>query len=734
MVIVCLAANAKQTTHKNHTTVNDTIRTINLQEVVKVARVNNKLKTAQLGMTFMDQNLIKSVPTLFGEADIIKALQLQPGVSAGIEGFAGMLVHGGENDENIFLIDGNPIYQMNHLGGLFSAYNTDAISNLSFYKAAFPARYGGRLSSVTDITMKSGSYEEYHGNFTLGLTSANLSIIGPIIKNKISFSAAIRRSWLELVSAPALAIINASKKKSGEKTIAGYNFIDFNLKVDYRMGKLGTLSLLGYYGYDKLKMGEHQFSTDKSEEASPYLRKDENRLGWGNFLTAVKWQVPINASFSYNVKTSFTRYNSNFKQNVESTSGVKGEAYYEYNSSYKEITNGISDIGTEASLFYSPTEQVTLRLGVLYTHHIFSPENVSRKTISISNGNDIIHNNLLANEWNCYIEGDIQPFQWLRANVGLRSSFFHINGKQYAVMEPRFSANFMLSPTVSLKAGYARMSQFVQQVSDNYISLPTDYWMPITEKFAPLISTQLSTGIYFSPNNMYVFSIEGYYKKMHNLLEYHNGYKSLPTDTPWEEKLTSGNGKSYGMDFQAEVSFGKVQGFLGYGLMWSNRLFIELNGGKRFPSKYDNRHKMTLSLTWPVSKHVELNGGWVYMTGNRATISLENYQYPNWYPTNITPNYPHKDEDMPSYYEGKNNVRLPAYHRLDLGINIYRPKKGKRMGVWNISVYNAYSRMNPIMIKKNNDKQTIDGVSLHPRFRKFSLFPIIPSVSYSYKF
>lgn len=331
------------------------------------------------------------------------------------------------------------------------------------------------------------------------------------------------------------------------------------------------------------------------------------------------------------------------------------------------------------------------------------------------------------------MEGDIQAAPWLQFNAGLRGSFFRVEGKQYPVFEPRISANFRLSPIVSLKAGYAKMSQFVQQVSDNYISLPTDYWLPITRHFAPLTSHQVSAGIYVSPGQRYTFSLEGYYKKMSNLLEYKDNYKYMQTDS-WEQTLCSGNGRAYGMDFQAEAEFGNIQGFIGYGLMWSDRLFPELNGGKRFPSKYDNRHKVTLSATWRLSPRIELNAGWVFMTGNRATLSLENYAYPDGYPTDIVPTYPNKEEEMPNYYEGKNNVRLPAYHRLDLGINFYRPLKRGRMRIWNISLYNAYSRMNPIMIEKNNQKQTTDGQSLAPRFRQFALFPLIPSVSYTYKF
>ena len=710
----------------------DTVRSFYMQEVVKTAPRIDKPRNPQMGMTVMDDNAIRNVPTLLGEPDVIKALQLQPGVSAGTEGFAGMFVRGGENDENLFLIDGCSIYHTNHLGGLFSPFNANAVSHLTFYKSAFPARYGGRLSSVTDLSMKSGDYESWHGNFTMGLTSANVSFSGPLVKDQTSLFVALRRSWLELVSVPALAIINASKKKSGEKVIAGYNFTDFNLKLSHRLRRFGTLSLLGYYGHDRLKMGEHRFSND-GEDTDPYFHKNENRLGWGNMLTSLRWHLPINTLFAYNMKASYTRYQSDFRKTVETVSGREGKNGYENNGSRTESRNAIHDLSVDASLAFIPSDRTIIRLGTQYTHHRYTPEEEIQESTSLPSGNGDNESRVIANEWNAYLEGDLEVFHWLRFNAGMHGSFFRVEGKQYQVFEPRVSADFRLSPVVSLKAGYARMSQFVQQVSDNYISLPTDYWLPITRNFSPLTSDQFSAGIYVSPDKKYTFSVEGYYKKMDHLLEYRDDYKDLQV-TSWEDRLTSGSGRAYGADFQAEADFGKLHGFIGYGLMWSDRLFADLNRGKRFPSKYDNRHKITLSATWKCSERVELNAGWVFMTGNRVTLSLENYSYPDGYPTNIVPSYPHKDEEMLDYYAGKNNVRLPAYHRLDVGINIYRSLRRGRTGIWNVSLYNAYSRMNPIMIEKNNQKQSMDGTPLAPRFRQFALFPIIPSVSYTYKF
>lgn len=400
----------------------DTVRSFYMQEVVKTAPRIDNLRNPQMGMAVMDDNAIRNVPTLLGEPDVIKALQLQPGVSAGTEGFAGMFVRGGENDENLFLIDGCPIYHTNHLGGLFSPFNANAVSHLTFYKSAFPARYGGRLSSVTDLSMKSGDYESWHGNFTVGLTSANVSFSGPLVKDQTSLFVALRRSWLELVSVPALAIINASKKKSGEKVIAGYNFTDFNLKLDHRLRRFGTLSLLGYYGHDRLKMGEQRFSSN-GEDTDPYFHKNENRLGWGNMLTSLRWHLPINTLFAYNMKTSYTRYQSDFRKTVETVSGREGKNDYENNGARTENRNAIHDLSVDASLAFIPSDWIIIRLGTQYTHHRYTPEEEIQESTSLPSGNGNSESRVIANEWNAYLEGDLEVFHWLRFNAGLHGSF-----------------------------------------------------------------------------------------------------------------------------------------------------------------------------------------------------------------------------------------------------------------------------------------------------------------------
>ena len=704
-----------------------------LNEVTVTAYKNN-VHTSKMGYSLITQKGIKNIPTVFGESDVIKSLQSQPGVSAGIEGFAGMYVRGGNDDENLFMIDGFPIYQLNHLGGFFSAFNVEAIQDISFYKCAFPSRYGGRISSVTDIKTKEGNYEKYNGSITMGLTSGNLNIEGPIMKDKTSFSFSLRRSWLELLSMPGLKIVNSQENNKGRDIVANYAFTDLNLKINHKFDKLGKLSMLFYYGADKLKIGEKTFSS--INEVS-YNAEDINNLNWGNALSALKWESQFSENIRFELSASYTRYISDMKQSVNENIGKKGENNYKEEYMEKIVQNGIEDISINGNIEILKYEDHNILLGVNYINHKYSPENVHGNTSNNSINNDRTNRNekLNANELSVFLEDDISIHPNFIINSGLRFEYFNIENKSHYAIEPRLSARVLLSQSLSLKSSYSRMNQFVQQISDSYISLPTDFWMPISDDLRPLKSDQMSVGIYYAKNN-YQFSIESYYKFMNNLLEYKDGYNFLSSDVSWADKLATGTGYSYGLDLVLEKSTGKTKGHLGYGLMWTSRKFDEINNGNKFPSKYDNRHKLNILLSHSINESVELNCGWTYMTGNRITISIENYEDLSiaGFPSNVAPSNPYDSEWGIGYYEAKNNVRLPDYHRLDIGLNIYKHTKKGRLGIWNFSVYNAYCRLNPIVIQKSTVKTNMDGQFIKPKFQSLAIFPIIPSVSYTYKF
>ena len=727
----------------------DTVLTIelepsaSLQEVVITGQSNDKqsVLSTQMGALEINQQTIRSTPVMFGEADIIKTLQLTPGVSAGTEGTAGMYVRGGNVDENLFLIDGNPVYQINHIGGIFSAFNPEAISGMDFFKSGFPSRYGGRLSSVVDVHTKEGNMKEYHGSASIGLISGNLNFEGPIIKDRTSFNIGLRRTWLDVLSAPAVAIANKITKKDGTRLRARYAFHDLNLKVNHIFNDRSRMYLSLYNGNDVLKGGSTDFPDQDSD--NNYNYDSDVSLRWGNIMATAGWTYVFNNRLFGKVSGVFTRYHSRLRNTEHDVVGNEGDEDYSDSFRENETNTGITDFGLRTSFDYLPASAHHIRFGGDYLVHRFHPEyNRSvayekNEETSVEIGQEFANDLLWGHEAGVYAEDDWTLSSAVRLNAGLRFSLFNVQGKTYTGLEPRVSLRWLLDDNLSFKASYSRMNQYVHLISNSFISLPTDAWMPVTRKLKPLISDQVSAGFYYNLNKEYNFSVEGYYKTLDNLLEYRDGHTFTPSFVNWEDKLTAGEGSSYGAEFMVRKETGRTTCWVGYGLSWSDRQFDELNQGARYPARFDNRHKLNIVVMHKISPKVELSAAWSYASGNHVTLSLENY-YENGTgsPTNNDNHYMDASESI-DYYEGRNNYQLPAYHRLDLGIKIYRPKKKGRMGIWTVSIYNVYSRMNPFMIYKS-DKTVPDPGSSYgknvPVFKTIGIMPIIPSISYTYKF
>lgn len=732
----------------------DTVLTIelepsaSLQEVVVTGQSTSKqsVLSTQMGALEINQQTIRSTPVMFGEADIIKTLQLTPGVSSGTEGTAGMYVRGGNVDENLFLIDGNPVYQINHIGGIFSAFNPEAISGMDFFKSGFPSRYGGRLSSVVDVHMKEGNMKEYHGSATLGLISGNLNFEGPIVKDRTSFNISLRRTWLDVLSAPALAIANKITKKDGIRTRARYAFHDLNLKVNHIFNDRSRMYFSLYNGNDVLKGGSTDYPSDFYSDVKSYNYDTDVSLRWGNIMATTGWTYVFNNRLFGKFSGVFTRYHSKLRSTELDIEGKEGESGYSERFSENSTNTGIMDLGVRTSFDYLPVHSHHIRFGGDYLVHRFRPEynrssSFDKSQDFISNINKEYANDLLwGHEAGVFAEDDWTLLPSVRINAGVRFSLFNVQGKTYTGVEPRVSLRWLLADNLSFKASYSRMNQYVHLISNSFISLPTDAWMPVTRKLKPLLSDQVSAGFYYDLNKTYSFSVEGYYKTMENLLEYRDGHTFTPSYLNWEEKLTAGDGRAYGAEFMVRKETGRTTGWIGYGLSWADRKFDELNLGERYPARFDNRHKLNIVVMHKISPKVEISAAWSYASGNHVTLSLENYM------ENGSLNYVHGNGyDLPytgswgiDYYEGRNNYQLPAYHRLDLGIKIYRPKKKGRMGIWTVSIYNVYSRMNPFMIHKT-DKEVRDpsssyGYKVVPVFKTVGIMPIIPSVSYTYKF
>lgn len=709
---------------------------VRLKSALVVGARQNRVENTAMGLSFLRPEQIRGIPTLMGEADLIKALQMQPGVSSGVEGFAGMMVRGGNDDQNLFLIDGNPIYQMNHLGGLFSAYNIGAVRDVAFYKGAFPARYGGRLSSVVDIATLSGDVERYRGNVTLGLTSANVAIGGPIVKRRTSFNIALRRTWLELLTIPAFALANQSSKEDGEENTARYAFTDLNVHVNHRASLWGTFSLIGYWGQDNLSSKSKSWNVRARSPAERYDDLFSTGLCWGNRLVAGRWQLPVGEHWLHSLTVAYTGYGSKSRLRSEGTMGAKESDNYEYYNYEKTVRNGIDDMGLHSQWIWSPSVKSTLRTGLDYMHHHFTPERQTQQTNHVGAVPPATEGSIDAHEAAAYADAEQQVSKLLRVNAGLRISDFRVKDKNYWEVEPRLSINCVLSPSWSVKAGYARMGQYVQQVSTSYISLPTDYWMPVTDRHPPLVSDLCSLGGYYTFHNRWNISVETWYKHMNHLLDYRDGAGLMTSATSWSDKLTEGEGVAYGVDVLVEKNFGGWAGFLGYGWLWTDRHFPELNRGRHFPSKYDHRHKLNVALSYRPSKRWELNAAWTYTSGSWVTLALESYDYDE--KTNpLTPLYPsERKENVLPYVSRRNNYRLPAYHRMDIGINHYTFHKSGRVSIWTLSVYNAYCRMNPIMVRRTTS-QVVDDQNIlrdRDRFKLLSIFPILPSVSYTLRF
>lgn len=715
-----------------------------LQEVVVTGAGTNKhsVLSTQMGALEINQKTINATPVMFGEADIIKTLQLTPGVSSGTEGTAGMYVRGGNVDENLFLIDGNPVYQVNHIGGIFSAFNAEAISGMDFFKSGFPSRYGGRLSSVVDVHMKEGNMKEYHGSATLGLISGNLNFEGPIVKDRTSFNISLRRTWLDVLSAPAIAIVNKITKKEGSRFRGRYAFHDLNLKVNHIFNDRSRMYFSLYNGNDVLKGGGTEFAIKSSEDN--FNDDTDLSLRWGNLMATAGWTYVFNNRLFGKVSGVFTRYHSKLKSTQHYVSGTEGEEDF-YERFRENTTNtGITDVGLRTSFDYLPASSHHIRFGGDFLTHRFRPEYNRSVALDKSEGINSEVNMEYANDliWGheagVYAEDDWTLSSALRLNAGLRFSLFNVQGKTYTGLEPRLSFRWLMDDNLSFKASYSRMNQYVHLISNSFISLPTDAWMPVTRKLKPLVSDQVSAGFYYNLNKEYNFSVEGYYKKMDNLLEYNDGHTFTPSYLNWEDKLTAGEGRSYGAEFMVRKETGRTTGWIGYGLSWSDRQFDQLNWGERFPARFDNRHKLNIVMMHKISPKVELSAAWSYASGNHVTLSLENYKESGSldYPHSNGYGYAYSGSWGLDYYEGRNNYQLPAYHRLDLGIKIYRPKKKGRMGIWTVSIYNVYSRMNPFMVLKKDKqvKKLGGGYDIKPVFKHVGVMPIIPSVSYTYKF
>ncbi|MGM9846913.1 MAG: TonB-dependent receptor domain-containing protein [Muribaculaceae bacterium] len=681
-----------------------------LDEVVVFSRLEEPvLETAEIGAKKLTAQDIINTPVIFGESDVIKALQMQPGVIGGSEGLAEMIVHGGNADENMHMLDNVPLYQVNHFAGLFSAFNVEAIRYIDFYKSSIPAKYDGRLSSYLDVRTKNGNADQHHGSFKLGLTSGAINIDGPLCENT-TYTVAMRRSWFEVFSIPIIAIINSSD--DSEKIRFRYAFMDVNGKITHRLSDKTTGFVSIYFGNDILKTG----SKEDYQETNCWSEDDKFDICWGNFLLQSGFICKFNSKLSSEFTAAYTRYFSNIKHDYSAENKF---SYEKTESSFiTETENNINDFILRTDFYWHPIENSNIRFGAGYTLHSFLPSKTNRRYFvgvsqTISRDSIFTYN---ANEANVYIEDDYSINEKFRMNIGMHLSLFNIDNKTDIGFAPRFTIGYRPTQEFAIKAAYARTNQYVHQLSQTYLSLPTDQWIPITKGFEPQIADKISLGTYWNIANEQLFlSIEGYWKTMRNLVDYRDEYYLQPPMEMWNMRLCSGKGTAKGLDFKLEKNSGKVTGHLSYSLSWANRTFPDKNNGETFPSRFDHRHTINGLIRVNMNEQLGFYAAWTGHSGNRFTLLPQVWESPDFNETNSLYELPLKTS--------VNNYQLPFYHRLDLSMTLKN-----KCGYWNFSIFNAYCNMNTVAVRRTRNKE---GVSM---FQKVKLLPIIPSISYTWLF
>ena len=683
---------------------------------VRAAREERIQETSQMSMINLPASQIAAMPRFFGEADLLKTLQLLPGVKQGAEGTSALLVRGGTPDQNLILLDGAPLYNPSHLLGIFSTFNTSALKDVTLYKGAFPARYGGRLSSVVDVSTKDGDMRELHGDFTIGLLASQATVEGPIKKDKTSFIVSGRRTYTDLIARPFI-------KESFGREVDKFTmyFYDLNAKVQHVISDKDRLFFSLYHGKDKMRVSE------KLEVKVPdnYRSESDLLIQWGNTTGTVRWNHVFSKNLFANTMLLGSRYQ--FKTSTYNENLYQGEMI----ADKLQLNSGIQDYGAKIDFDYRPRPAHSIRMGSSYMFRVFTPGTIRQR--QTENGTVIMdsvsdNRNIHGSEIDFYAEDDWTIHKKFKVNAGLHWSGFLVQGRFYNSLQPRISMRYLLPGDWGLKASYTKMTQYIHLLANNSITLPTDLWVPATKKILPQQADQYAIGIARNVfRNKFEFSVEGYYKRMRNIIEYKEGadYVTSSRNETWQDQVTTGTGEAYGLEVLLQKKTGRFTGWMAYTLAWSYRTLPEVNFGKRFPYKYDRRHDLHLVGMYKLRKNIELTGVWTYQSAQPYTVPLAEYEivqdpvrYPNWYNSN----------NSVEYINGRNNIRIAPFHRLDLGVNFIRHKRNGNIRTWNVSVLNAYNQKNAFFYLLD----TAHGKEA--RLTGTTLLPIMPSFSYNLKF
>ena len=654
------------------------------------------VQSTRMGSIKMNMKEISLVPVLGGETDVLKVMQLMPGVSQGAEGTTGMFVRGGDADQNLVLLDEAIVYNTGHLFGFFSVFNPDALKDMTMIKGAFPAQYGGRLSSVLDLRMKEGNQEEFHFKGGIGLLSSRLNIEAPIIRNKLSFSLSGRRTYIDQVF----------------KTVGiniPYYFYDLNAKANYKVSDKDRIYFSSYFGDDVLKFQDDVTTEADSTGANTDLLDFGFRLG--NFTQTLRW----NHLFSNKLFANFSLIHTTFKYNIRGS----------FLDNSILITSRIRDIGGKADFDYFLSPKTHIKYGGGLIYHRFRP-NVVATTGIVSEFLDSQEGPVInMQEMDVYAGADHEVSTRLKVNVGLRLSGALTEGSTfYPGVEPRVSGRYTLGEFSSLKASYSRMYQYMHRVSSSTIALPTDLWYPVTDRVAGQNSDQVAIGYnQFIPKAKLGITVEAYYKRLRNLIEYREGASLILNDN-FEDELVTGTGDAYGFEFLFRRKRGRLTGWIGYTLSWATRDFDELNGGRRYFAKYDRRNDLSVVSILEITRRLSLSGVFIYQTGSRFTAQVGQYFQPNASLTGV---------DVVPIYSDRNEIRMAPTHRLDVNMIIKSsPENGRGeprrfKTEWHIGAYNLYNRASPYRI---NIVASENGY----KYQQPGLFGMIPFVAFNFEY
>ncbi|MBN2485793.1 MAG: carboxypeptidase-like regulatory domain-containing protein [Bacteroidales bacterium] len=674
----------------------------------------------------------KQLPVLLGEVDPIKSLQLMPGVQSGTEGSTGLYVRGGGPDQNLILLDGVPVYNVNHLFGFFSVFNADAIKNVSLIKGGFPARYGGRLSSVIDIRMKEGNMKEFKGDASIGVLSSGLTLQGPIIKDRTSFIVSGRRTYFDVLTYPVQALVARAQQGQGYNSRTGFYFYDLNAKVNHIVNDKNRIYLSAYTGRDKFYLEENQ-KLDNPTDRKYYRNTNEGGINWGNITAALRWNRVYSSSLFGNLTLTYSNY-SFITQYLSDYASADDTARIAQKYQFKYLSQ-IRDLAFKYDFEHRISDNHYLRYGLNNTLHTFSPGvtvNFEAYNSDVSIDTTYGRKNIPSNEFYVYAEDEFNLGNRLRVNSGLHYSNFKTGDTLYHSLEPRISARYMVNDNFSAKLSFVRMTQYINLLANTTIGLPTDLWVPCTKKIYPQKSWQVAAGTAHGIGNGYELTVEAYYKKMNKLVEYIEGASFFNLDTDWESVVTQGKGESYGAELFFQKTLGKTTGWIGYTLSWTNRQFDSISFGKTFPYKYDRRHDASLVITHNFNDMVNLGLAWVYGTGTALTLTEENYVSHEWIMHGNRNFFYGPNDEFTGTFATRNSYRMPAYHRLDIGINFSKEKKYFKR-TWGIGVYNCYARKNAFYVYPSieYDESVADW---KPVLKQVSILNFIPYLRYNISF